>query len=152
MYKNQNFNENNNDLLGLIAQKDIKILHKGWPRYKWIPNWPWEGYWSDHYSESNDVSIDDITINAALFALNGSFSFEDYDEGGEKGNINFTGSMVQKNRGPIGQFGYFWFGGGYNSGYKKNYKYDPRMAYETPPHFLEPENAGWEIMSWQELF
>ena len=140
-YANPTLDENNDDLLGLVSQRNIEILHHGWPRYT---------YWTDHWSESNDVSVDDITIEAAIFALDGSFSFEDHDEGGSKGTITVNGPIVQKDRGPVATFSSYY---GYNiSGYDtKDYSHDPRMAFDTPPHFLEPANAGWEVLNWREI-
>ncbi|MDZ7672729.1 MAG: hypothetical protein U5K53_07865 [Halanaerobiales bacterium] len=63
----RHLDENNDDLLGLVSQRNIEILHYGWPHPHQI------------LSESNDVSVDNITIDAAIFALDGSFSFEDHD-------------------------------------------------------------------------
>lgn len=139
VYSNQTFDEDNDDMLGLISQRNIELLHYGWPRYTG---------WSDHWSESNDVSIDNISINAAIFALDGSFAFEDHDSGSTKDTITIKGSMVQNYRGAVGTFSSYY---GKLSGYDKNYSHDPRMAYDTPPHFLEPANAGWEIIRWEEI-
>jgi len=66
---------------------------------------------------------------------------------GLKGTIHFVGSICQHRRGAVSMFG----DRGLTRGYKKNYKHDPRMAYESPPLFLEPENAGWEIISWKRV-
>lgn len=122
------------DMLGLIAGEYIRILH-----YGWFDDWSWIM-----------VAPKDITIHAALFALHKSFEFEDYDEGSRLGKITLVGSICQYRRGAVGTFGSSW--GWNDTGYEsKDYTHDRRMAYDTPPHFLEPVNAGWEIVSWKRV-
>ena len=36
------------------------------------------------------------------------------------------------------------------SGYGKNYNYDNRLKYQSPPHFLTPIAAAWQIVTWVE--
>lgn len=137
LYANQTFDEDNDDMLGLTAQRNIEILHRGWPK-------------SNGSHNNNDVTINDITINGAIFALNGSFAFENYNVGAPKGTITMRGSMMQNYRGAVGTF---YSGSGIKaSGYDKDYSHDQRMLYDTPPHFLEPANSGWEIIGWKEIF
>ncbi|MEW6276057.1 MAG: pilus assembly PilX N-terminal domain-containing protein [Bacillota bacterium] len=125
------------DMLGLIAGGYVRILHYGWPHSQ-----------PPYYRNGNrDVAPYNITIHAALFALNWSFEYEDYDRGALKGVINLTGSITQKYRGAVGTFS-SWSGNRL-TGYNKHYMHDPRMLYDTPPHFLEPVNAGWEIVNWR---
>lgn len=122
------------DMLGLVANRYVRILHYGW--FGSHPN-------------SRDVAPYDITIHAAIFALNWSFEFESYDSGPPKGVITLCGSITQKYRGAVGTFS-SWSGDRL-TGYNKHYTHDPRMLYDTPPHFLEPVNAGWEIVTWREV-
>ncbi len=138
-YADQSFDENSDDILGLTAQRNILILHRNWPKSNGI------GY--DYIS---DVSINNITINAAIFALNGSFAFENYNIGSSKGTITMRGSMMQNSRGAVGTFNPYY--GNKISGYDKDYSHDQRMIFDTPPHFLEPANSGWEIINWKEIF
>jgi Tfp pilus assembly protein PilX len=119
----------NDDMLGLIANNWIYV---------------------NHYDQSgNDVAPDSITINAALFALNHSFGFEAFRDGPVKDTLTIRGSIAQSSRGPIGTFS-AWSGQRL-SGYNKDYWYDERMLYDEPPHFLPPLNAGFEIVSWEEV-
>ncbi len=37
-----------------------------------------------------------------------------------------------------------------NSGYLKNYSYDQRMKYQSPPFFLNPIDSAWQIVTWVE--
>lgn len=181
------------DMLGLVANNDIKILHYGWPRdpgegygnyyevrqnllhrkrtymgweyyREWNPKEP--GYW-EHFRKLEpgeryydikynniswkkikeediyyDVAPKNITIHAALIALNGGFGFENYNKGKEKENINLWGSITQKERKAVKQG---------RHGYDKKYAHDPRMFYDYPPHILEPVNVGWEVKEWKEI-
>lgn len=84
--------------------------------------------------------------DAAILALNHSFGYEDYTRG-LKGTLTIKGSIAQRYRGPVGTFS----GGTRVSGYAKNYWYDERMLYQEPPHFIEPLNAGFEVLDWEQL-
>lgn len=138
VYQNTDFtgDDMTDDMLGLIANGYVRILHYDWPRTT-----------SPYYSSVGDVAPQNITIHAAIFALNWAFEYESYSSGSLKGTITMVGSMTQNYRGAVGTF---YLGGGRVTGYLKSYHHDPRMAYDTPPHFLEPVNAGWEIISWKE--
>lgn len=131
-------NDITDDMLGLVAGHYVRILHKNWPSFTTSGN---------AYTSNSNVAPQNITIHAAIFALDWAFEFEDYEDGGVRGVINMVGSITQKYRGAVGTFSSRT--GQRQSGYLKNYVFDPRMAYETPPHFLEPVNTGWEIVSWQ---
>jgi hypothetical protein len=119
----------NDDMLGLIANNWIYI---------------------NHYDQSgSDVAPNSITVKAAIFALNRSFGFEAFRDGPAKDTLHIEGSIAQAYRGPIGTFSAFT--GQKLSGYSKDYRYDDRMLYDEPPHFLPPLNAGFEIVSWEEV-
>jgi len=138
-YSNTNFTGVNlsDDMLGLVAGRYVRILHKNWPSYTTTGN---------AYVSNSNVAPQNITIHAAIFALDWAFEFEDFRDNSPRGTITIIGSLIQNYRGGVGTF--FW-GGGQASGYLKDYNHDPRMAYDSPPHFLEPTNSGWEIQSWQ---
>lgn len=125
------YSNSETDMLGLVADNYIYINHFDRGR-------------SGRYTV--DVAPDNVEIDAAIFALNHSFGFERYREGPPKGTVKIIGSIAQRYRGPVGTFG---SDGRRQSGYAKDYYYDTRMAYETPPHFIEPANAGFEIISWR---
>ena len=93
-----------------------------------------------------DIAPYDVEIDAAIAAVNHSFGFERYDEGTVKGTLTVVGSIAQKYRGPVGTFS----GSTRLTGYSKDYAFDERMLYLTPPHFIEPANAGFEIITWNE--
>jgi len=123
------------DMLGLVADQRIRILHRGW--------------FSERYNTNTSVALDYISIHAAIFALNKCYEFENYTQG-DFDTIKLVGSICQNRRGAVGTFDRYT--GDSESGYAhKNYSHDPRMAYDTPPHFLEPTNSGWEIVTWKKV-
>lgn len=153
-------NKPGSDMLGLIANNDILILHYGWPKkayeqdgsddhwnfeWKWVRYWNWEQwkyiYQWEKYSKTYDVAPHDVTINAAIFSINGGFGYESYNKGPQKGNITIWGNITQRQRKPVGLIE--------TTGYSKKYAHDPRMFYDYPPHILEPTNVGWEIHEWK---
>ena len=40
---------------------------------------------------------------------------------------------------------------GSNSRMEKIYAHDPRMLTQTPPHYISPDDAGWEVGYWKEV-
>ncbi|MFA5867801.1 MAG: hypothetical protein WC891_07585 [Actinomycetota bacterium] len=114
-----------NGILGLVADNYVYI---------------------NHYNRTGvDVAPFDVRIDAAIAAVNHSFGFERYSEGNQRGTITLKGSICQRYRGPVGTFS-----ATRRTGYYKKYEFDERMAYLAPPHFIEPANAGFEIIKWLE--
>lgn len=158
---------NGKDMLGLVANNNIFILHYGWPKMPvssdggypyWNFKWEWnpsEKQWvpSSKNNGMYDVAPKNIILHSALFAVNGGFGYEKYnfydstDRHGnpiytKKGDIILWGNVTQKIRLAVGLID--------TSGYNKKYAHDPRMFYDYPPHILEPVNVGWEIHDWKE--
>ncbi|MFZ5591843.1 MAG: hypothetical protein ACOY81_08585 [Bacillota bacterium] len=146
-YANEDFEPDGgltDDLLGLVANGYVQILHYDWP-----DDTP-AGWWDNtaYYDPRGNVAPYDISVRGAIMAVGwGAFGFEEYDRGSPKGTINLVGSLVQKYRGAVGTFS----GSSRLSGYNKDYSHDPRLTYDTPPHFLEPLNAGWELVGWRRV-
>lgn len=121
------------DMLGLIADRNIVILTKGW------------------LSGGDDIdsSRGNMNVYAAMMAIKGSFINSVFMNGAlpEKaspesvGNLIVRGSIVQNTRGIVGYVSH--------SGYSKDYAHDTRMLYDSPPHYLVPEENGWNISVWQ---
>ncbi|WIV11016.1 hypothetical protein [Proteiniborus sp. MB09-C3] len=165
IYTRYSFDKNDSkkpgkDMLGLIANNEILILHYGWPKKAydsdgkddiWDFEWEWRnwGWWlSPDYkwgkvSKTYDMAPHDVTINAALFSVNEGFGYEEHGKGPRKGDIILWGNITQKERKAVGTIG--------STGYNKKYAHDPRMFYDYPPHILEPINVGWEIHEWKEI-
>lgn len=151
---------NRDDILGLVADNNIFLLHYSWPSpHKdrigsgsnvYASNYGWtngkEGFPSpnDYSSSGPDSAAANVLIHGALFTTRGSFGYEKPDRGPSKGDITVFGSIAQRNRGVIGQIG--------ASGYDKNYTHDPRMLYTSPPHYIEPANTGWQVGEWKEIY
>ena len=101
---------------------------------------------------ASQKSSGDITINAAIFARKGSFTYLDYD--GElsgypsmkMGKLNLTGSIAQSKRGAVATLN---TDGSVNKGYEKNYGFDDRFYNIDPPYFPAAVNE-FQIVSWRE--
>lgn len=118
-----------NDLLGLIADNYVEVYHPV------------------NSSDANlSGALSDPTIHAAILTINHSFRVQTYREGTPLGTLTLSGSIGQLYRGPVGTFS----GGSVYSGYNKNYTYDQKLKYTTPPHFLDPVASAWEIKTWAE--
>lgn len=84
------------------------------------------------------------TIKAAILTVAHSFRVQHYQYGdtGVVGTLNVTGAISQKYRGIVGLIG--------TTGYAKNYVYDQRLKYDSPPKFLNPIASAWQVVVWAE--
>jgi hypothetical protein len=78
-------------------------------------------------------------IDAAMLALNHQFDAHNYDQGNALGNISINGAISENWRGPVGT------SGGGNTGYVKQYTYDARLTYLSPPDYLNPGTSSWQL-------
>lgn len=105
-----------------------------------------------HYYESGNAcgntsgqTGSDVTqVDAAILALTHSFMVDRHSCGTKLGQspnyyLTVNGVIAQKYRGPVGTSG-----GSGGTGYIKNYSYDYRYRYLTPPHFLVPTLSSWK--------
>jgi hypothetical protein len=106
-------------LLGLVANNFVRVYH------------PCSNF------TNGAGSIQDITIQAAILALNHSFIVDNWSCGANLGRLNVEGAIAQYYRGPVGTTG--------GTGYLKNYTYNRRLKYREPPFFLDPQQASWRI-------
>lgn len=91
----------------------------------------------------------DVYIDAAIFARAGDFGFEDYDGSTHyenMGTIYLYGSITNKERGAVGRFNAA--ANTIVTGYQKNYKYDDRFYFASPPAY--PATNTFEVISWRE--
>ena len=88
-------------------------------------------------AEREDGGVD-LEIDAAILALNGSFLLDRFGCGESKGTLTVNGAIAQAHRGLVGTSG--------GSGFTKNYIYDSRLKYRSPPYFLDPLNASWHVV------
>jgi hypothetical protein len=108
-------------MLGLIADNFVRVQH----------------------AVSGGANVDtpaDFEIDAAIVALSHSFTVDNYNVGAHLGNLTINGAIAQLYRGPVGQ------SGATGPGYLKDYWYDDRLKYRTPPYFLQPVAASWHVM------
>ena len=103
-------------MLGLVADNFVRVQHLG-----------------------TDTPAD-FEIDAAILALSHSFTVDNYTAGSHMGDLTINGAIAQAYRGAVGQ------SGASGPGYLKDYWYDDRLRYQTPPYFLQPVAASWHVM------
>ena len=132
--------ESTQEMLGIISEKNVII----------------KNVWANGRENSRQGS--DIIINAAIVALDESFTFEqqndDFDlyQGNtpdERGTIFLWGMVAQKRRGYVHRSNHN------GTGYGKSYNYDFRLDKSPPPNFLnatdEQGHGLFDIMSWNHI-
>jgi hypothetical protein len=120
------------DVLGLAANNNVVVNH------------PVSG------GANAAGSLTNPRIDAAILSLNHSFYVQNWATGAPLGVLTVSGVITQKFRGPVGTF----TAGPpptQVSGYDKNYNYDARLKYLSPPYFLSPTSSSWGRMSYSEL-
>lgn len=126
---------NSNDaLLGLVANEFVRVQHVVSPAST-----------STCTANASPV-LNDIRIEAAILSLAHSFAVDSYTCGSGMGTLHVFGSIAQNYRGAVGTFN----SSGLNSGYVKDYRYDNRLSYRSPPHFLDPVSASWRVLNQHE--
>ena len=78
-----------------------------------------------------------VRIDAAILSLQHSFIVDNWFCGNALGNLTVNGAIAQKFRGPVGTTA--------PTGYIKDYEYDDRLRYRSPPFFLDPVAASWKV-------
>jgi len=128
-------------LLGLIAENTVEIYH------------PVDCTSADSSCDMSRSSADgggffnDARVHAAILSLTHSFYVQNFTRG-DRDNLDdlfVVGAIAQKFRGAVGTSG----SGG--TGYLKDYTYDQRLKYISPPEFLDPVNSAWQVGTWAEV-
>lgn len=87
----------------------------------------------------------DPEIHASILALRRSFRVHNHNFGSRMhGQLTVIGSIAQRFRGSVG-------GGQDDSGYDKEYVYDTRLQFSTPPYFTEPVRSPWGVRLLAEI-
>jgi hypothetical protein len=60
---------------------------------------------------------------------------QNYNQGADLGRLSIRGSIAQKWRGAVGTSG--------GTGFDKDYSYDSRLQFASPPYFPQWTNAAW---------
>jgi hypothetical protein len=120
-------------VLGLVADNNVAVYH------------PVDG-------SGNNASgtMTNVTVDAAILSLNHSFYVQNWNQGALLGTLTINGVITQEFRGPVGTFA-----AGTppvaQTGYAKDYNYDTRLKYLSPPYFLSPTQSAWGRISYTEL-
>jgi hypothetical protein len=123
----EDITSSNNAVLGLIANNFVRVGHKV------------NRSASPCKNVSTAMDGNGINIDAAILSLQHSFINDNYNCGAPLGQLNVTGAIAQRYRGPVGT-------NGGNTGFLKNYVYDDRLRYRSPPFFLNPVDSAWGIV------
>jgi hypothetical protein len=123
-------------LMGLIANNFVRVAHPS--EFSAAGSAQWSSAGGGPRCSNIGSPTANITIEAAILALNHSFTVDRYGCGAGLGKLNVVGAIAQKFRGVVGV-------GNGASGFIKNYKYDNRLKFRSPPKFIKPENAAWQV-------
>ncbi|GAB3597216.1 hypothetical protein GCM10027446_24970 [Angustibacter peucedani] len=108
--------------------------------------------WTDKYTFGTTYS--DITypgqtnasgnrwIYASIQTLQHSFFVQSYAYGSDQGTLSVRGSIAQRYRGIVRRG---------TPGYDKDYSYDTRLRFQSPPYFPQWTNASWSAQTTGEL-
>jgi Tfp pilus assembly protein PilX len=131
-YSSADLKRSGDVVLGLIADRFVRVSH--------AVSRDTNGNCQGNRTASDNKAMENITIEAAILSLEHSFIADNHDCG-ELETLSVTGAIAQRFRGPVGTTG-----GSGRTGFVKNYKYDDRFRYRSPPFFLTPIKAAWNIM------
>jgi hypothetical protein len=126
------------DLLGLVANNYIEVYHP----VKCTSSSGGQCQAGTNLTPTGKTGIfNNVRINAAILSVNHSFRVQNYRWGSTLGTLNVTGAIAQRYRGIVGSG---------SSGFAKNYVYDARLRYASPPKFLDPIQSAYQPSLWSE--
>src|SRR5262249_2185192 len=105
-------------MLGLVAGNSVVVYHP------------------TSTSGTNLATIQDRWVYASIQTLQHSFWVQSYNVGAALGTLHVRGSVAQKWRGIVGT-------NGASTGFAKDYSYDTRLRFTSPPYFPDWANAVW---------
>ncbi len=121
-------------VLGLIANNFVRVYKPG-------TNFDYDCTNCSAPTCTNGTGVlQNVQIDAAILALQHSFTVDNYFCGAALGTLEVNGVIAQKYRGPVGRGG-----NSISNGYTKDYNYDDRLTLRQPPHFLDPVQSAWRI-------
>ncbi len=118
----ENVTKSGDYVLGLIANQFVRVYHPV------------------NSGCDNSGGPGSIQIDAAILALQHSFTVDHYYCGNPLGTLTVNGVIAQRFRGPVGTGGT-----SVSTGYLKDYNYDNRLQLRQPPYFLDPVQSAWRI-------
>jgi hypothetical protein len=126
------------DLLGLVANNYIEVYHP----VRCTSTSGGQCTAGTNLVPTGKASVfTNARINAAILSVNHSFRVQNYRWGNTLGTLNVTGAIAQRYRGIVGSG---------SSGFAKNYVYDARLRYASPPKFLDPIQSAYQPSLWSE--
>ena len=150
------------DLLGLVSNNNVQIYHP------WDESLPkadenldvWGTYSGNNIAPfipgrtpgtmmgATTNTFEDPMVHAAIMAVRHSFRVQNFRQGARfTGDLSIRGAIAQFYRGAVGTSG-----GGGGSGYIKDYVYDDRLKFLSPPYFVQPGGeTTWKAKTWAEL-
>jgi len=96
---------------------------------------------------SDGALFRDPQIHAAILSLERSFRVQNHGDISPLGDLIVRGSIAQRFRGPVGT-------GSATSpttGFLKDYRYDERLRFISPPYFIDPVEAQYVTRNWAEV-
>lgn len=128
------------DVLGLVAYNYVEINHP-----VTVSNNQWVNLPTCGAGEPAPPACDmsNPELDAVILALNHSFLVNAYNEGAPLGTLTISGTVDEDWRGPVGTSQ----SGTIVTGYAKNYQYDARLHYLSPPYYLSPGTSAWGLAS-----
>lgn len=98
--------------------------------------------------------LTDPRFDAAMLALNGSFRIFNLERGAALGDIFVNGAISQQRRHAVGvATNINWSQATFDirNGYGKQYTYDDRLQYLSPPHFISPIESQYRLIVYAEV-
>ncbi len=146
----------NTDMLGLIAQNFVEINHpvqQGCSLYQYGQCWQYSYQdmpvcGTSGASPAPACDLSSPTVDGVSLAMNDSFLVNNYAIGCPLGTLTVDGTLDMKWRGPVGVSyggGNPYCGSSSMSGYLKDYQYDSRLQYLSPPYYLNPGTPSWGL-------
>jgi hypothetical protein len=116
-------------VMGLVANNFVRVYHP-----------------CDTSNDKNKAGyMQNVTIDAAILTLKHSFIVDNHRCGDVMNKLTVNGAISQAYRGPVGSTD-----SNGSHGYIKDYEYDDRLKYRTPPHFLQPTSSSWNVWRFNE--
>ncbi len=147
------------DMLGLVAANSVEVFHPQMDTYACTSsctiaaNWtfgagaaPTEvAGWPHRYADVDNgnapyptLATEGIQIAGSIQTLQHSFFVQSYNKGSTQGKLYVRGSIAQEWRGIVGTQSCSPM-----CGYTKDYRYDKRLRFASPPYFPQWAKAQW---------
>ena len=136
-------------IMGLIAEQYVRVYHP-LTNNATCPRTNAPARTNAVNSPPGVTSPRNIRIDAALLALQHSFTVDNHNCGQNLGVMTVNGTIAQKYRGYVFSNGNEGNENPDDSGYYKNYVYDERMRTGGPPSFVSPTGSPWRTLRYNE--